>query len=331
MAKSYRMAFLSSSSGTMSRIIALSLLFCVLLNTSVLAAQNPFVSGGGKEQEREGDVAPRHEEPKTPQEKGVPRVLQAVFSMISLWQKKLRGHLTHVSRDIRANPGGRSFLVFLILSFVYGVIHALGPGHGKSIVFSYFLSRPGRYVHGMLMGNLITFVHVFSAVAIVLGFFLVLKTVGLSSFEDVRGILEKISYVLLMVLGVFLVLYKVRELKKGTLTNFQEYKTAEVDFRQLTLVALAAGLVPCPGAALILLFTITLDILVPGLIAMVCIALGMGATTTLFALFSIASRNTIFRATVKKQKVFAFSSAALSLLGACAITVIGSLLFFSWL
>jgi nickel/cobalt exporter len=313
----------------MRKIIALMLLFCVLFSDPVLAAQKTFFSDGQDEKKAEEEVTPRQEDQKVTKEKGGLQVLQPVFSLLSVWQKKLRGQLTHVSRDIRGNPWGQSFLLFLILSFVYGVIHALGPGHGKSIVFSYFLSRPGRYVHGVLMGNLITFVHVFSAVAIVLGFYLTLKTAGLSSFEHVRGMLEKISYALLMLLGLFLVLYKVRELTRGTLTNLQEYKTAEADFKHLALMALATGLVPCPGAALILLFTITLDILIPGLIAMVCIALGMGVTTTLFALFSIASRNTIFRVTLRKQKVFVLSSTALSLLGACAITMIGSLLFFS--
>jgi len=329
MVKSYRKASLSSSSGTMTRIIALVLLFCVLLSSHVLAAQNPLFSGGQEEQKTKEEVTPQHKEQKAAKEKGGLQVLQPVFSMLSLWQKKLRGHLTRVSRDIRSNPWGHSFVLFLVFSFIYGVVHALGPGHGKSIVFSYFLSRPGRYIHGVLMGNLITFIHVFSAVAIVLGFYLALKTAGLSSFEDVSGILEKISYAFLMVLGLSLVVYKVHELKTGTLTNVQDYKTAGTDFRHLALVALATGLVPCPGAALILLFCITLDILVPGLFAMVCLALGMGVTTTLFALFSIASRNTIFRVTGRKQKIFALSSAALSLLGACAITVIGSLLFFS--
>ena len=323
------MASLSSLSVQMGRIIALVLLFCVLLSGPVLAAQNPFLSDGQDEKKAEEEISPRQEDQRATKERSSPRLLQSFFSMLSLWQKKLRGHLTHVSRDIRENPWSRSFLLFLILSFVYGVIHALGPGHGKSIVFSYFLSRPGRYVHGVLMGNLITFIHVFSAVAIVLGFYLALKTTGLSSFEDARGILEKISYALLVVLGLFLIVYRVRELKRGTLTNLQEYKTAEADFRHLSFVALATGVVPCPGAALILLFTITLDILVPGLIAMVCIALGMGLTTTLFALFSIASRNTIFRVTVRRQKIFILSSVALSFLGAFAIIMIGSLLFFS--
>jgi nickel/cobalt exporter len=315
----------------MNKIIALSLLFFVLFSSSVLFAQNPFVPGGQDNQKKEKEVTQEQEKQKAKKESSYPRLLQPVFSMLSLWQKKLRGHLTQVSRDIREKPWGSSFLLFLILSFVYGVVHALGPGHGKSIVFSYFLSRPGKYVHGALMGNLITFIHVFSAVAIVMGFYLALKTTGLSSFEDVRGTLEKISYAFLMVLGIFLIAYKVHELRAGKLIDFQEYQTAETDRRHLVLVAVATGVVPCPGAALIILFTITLDILVPGLFAMVCIALGMGVTTTLFAFFSIASRNTIFRVTVKKQRIFAISSAALSLLGACAITMIGSLLFFSQL
>jgi nickel/cobalt exporter len=315
----------------MTRIMALSLLFVVLLSSPVLSAPNPFFPGGQEGHETEEEITHGQEEQRTKKEITCPRLLQPVFSILALWQKKLRGHLTHVSRDIRTDPWGRSFVLFLVFSFIYGVVHALGPGHGKSIVFSYFLSRPGRYVHGMLMGNLITFIHVFSAVAIVLGFYFTLKTAGLSSFEDVRGILEKISYAFLIVLGLSLVLYKVHELKAGTLINIQEYKTAGTDFRHLALVALATGLVPCPGAALILLFTITLNILIPGLIAMVCIALGMGLTTTFFALFSIASRNTIFRVTVRSQKIFALSSAALSLLGAFAITMIGALLFFSQL
>jgi len=313
----------------MSKIIALSLIFCVLLGSSVLFAQNPFFPSGQDEEKKGEEVTPWQEDQKATKEKSGLQVLQPVFSMLSEWQKKLRGNLTHVSRDIRENPWGLSFLLFLILSFVYGVIHALGPGHGKSIVFSYFLSRPGRYVHGVLMGNLITFIHVFSAVTIVLGFYLALKTTGLSSFEDASGILEKVSYAFLMVLGLFLIAYKVHELRAGTLTDWQKYQTTETDCRHLALVAVATGVVPCPGAALVLLFTITLDILVPGLIAMVCIALGMGVTTTLFALFSIASRNTIFRVTAQRQKIFVLASTALSLLGACAITVIGSLLFFS--
>jgi nickel/cobalt exporter len=302
----------------MSRLIALALIFVVLFIGPVLSAQNPLLPGGQEEQSTKKEIKR-------------PRLFQPVFFILALWQKKLRGHLTQVGRVIREDPWGHSFLLFLILSFVYGVIHALGPGHGKIIVYSYFFSRPGKYVHGMLMGNLITFMHVFSAVFIVLIFYIALKTTGLISFEYVSGILEKISYLLLMVLGLFLVLYKVHELKTGKSIELQECKTTETDFRHLVLVALATGLVPCPGAALILLFTITLNILIPGLIAMVCIALGMGLTTTFFALFSIASRNTIFRVTVRRQKTFTFLYATLSLTGALAITMFGSLLFFSQL
>jgi ABC-type nickel/cobalt efflux system permease component RcnA len=284
----------------------------------VSSAQNPFSPDGQEEQSRKKEIV--H-----------PRLFQPIFSVLALWQKELRARLTQVSRGIRENPWGRSFLLFLILSFVFGVIHALGPGHGKIIVYSYFLSHPGKYVHGMLMSNLITFMHVFSAVFIVLIFYIALKTTGLISFEHVSGILEKMSYFLLTVLGLYLVLYKVHELKTGKLIDLQECKTIETNFRHSVLVALATGLVPCPGAALILLFTITLNIFIPGLIAMVCLALGMGLTTTFFALFSIASRNTVFRLTVRRQRTFTFLHATLSLTGALAIAMFGSLLFLSQL
>lgn len=80
------------------------------------------------------------------------------------------------------------------------------------------------------------------------------------------------------------------------------------------------------GKALILIFTITQQILLVGLIAMVCVAVGMGATTTLFALFAIASRHTLFRLTARRQKLFTLSHAFISVSGVLGITLIGILL-----
>ena len=34
---------------------------------------------------------------------------------------------------------------FVGFSFIYGLLHSLGPGHGKFIVSSYLLTHPSRY------------------------------------------------------------------------------------------------------------------------------------------------------------------------------------------
>lgn len=300
----------------MKKIITICLLFLILLGSYAFSAQDPFSSGEKTEQRREERI-------------NYPRFLEPVLSVISSWQKALRGHLSRLGREIRENPSGRSFWLFLLFSFVYGAIHALGPGHGKSIVYAYFLSRPGNYFQGLFMGNFITFTHVSSAVAVVLVTYCVLKTAGLTSFESARVTMEKISYALLILLGIFLFGYKIYELRTDKSSTWLEPTTHRAGFRDLIFVALATGLVPCPGAALVLVFAITLKILVPGLLAMMFIAVGMGLTTSFFALFSIASRNAIFHLTARSHKIFTLAHASFSLAGALAITLIGSLLFFS--
>jgi nickel/cobalt exporter len=294
------------------KIIVFVVLLCCVSSTLAPAAQNPFVSGKKKTRQSERNA------------RKYPRFLQPILSKITAWQRTLRRYLTRFGREIREHPYSNSFWLFLLLSFTYGVIHALGPGHGKSIVVSYFLNRPGKYFHGALMGNMLTFVHVFSAVIIVLFVRFALNIRGGTSFEIASRNLEKISYSLLIFLGLFLLGKCVYELKRRTLDTFDDTGTFEI--KPLLFTAFVTGLVPCPGAALILIFTITQHILLAGLIAMVCVAVGMGVTTTLFALFAIASRHTLFRLTARRQKFFTLSYAFLSMSGALGVTSIGILL-----
>lgn len=296
------------------KIIVCIVLVCCLFGSLPYTAQNPFVSG-------KKDA----EQPESPGRK-YPRFLQPILAKITAWQRVIRQELTRFGKEIREHPYSVSFWLFLLFSFVYGVIHALGPGHGKSIVVSYFLSRPGKYLHGILMGNMLTIVHVSSAVVIVLLIRLVLDTTGVTSFEAASRNLENISYGLLIVLGLFLLAKGIYELQRGKYKSLGDRPSGNFELKHLALMAFVTGLVPCPGAALILIYTITQQILFAGLMAMVCVAAGMGATTSLFALVAIASRNTLFRLTARRQKLFIISHAVLSISGALVIITIGTLL-----
>ena len=277
------------------------------------AAQNPFAAGDGKEQRVQ----------KTEEHSSF---FQPVLVSINKLQKELKRKLTTFGRDMRQNPYGKSFWLFLAFSFVYGAIHALGPGHGKSIVCSYFLSRSGSFLQGLFVGLLIPFFHVLSAVVTVVTLYFVLKITKLAAFEGVSASLQQISYFFLMLIGLFLASRAVYELKSGKLVGESE-GTQRTNFKGLAAISLVTGLIPCPGAAIILIFAITLNILIPALIAMLCLALGMGVTTTFFALLTIASRKTIFRFTSEGKKAFAVCYAFLAITGSLAIAILGGLLF----
>lgn len=252
--------------------------------------------------------------------------LQPLFTTLLAWQKSLKQHVTQFGQEIQQHPWGRSFWLFLLCSFGYGILHALGPGHGKSIVVSYFLSHPGKYLHGALMGHTLTFVHVFSAVILLAFVRLVLGMIGGMSFERASKHLSTVSYSLLIVLGVLLLGKSVYDLKQRHCTRRENTPVETFKLKPLMLTAFITGLVPCPGAALILIFAITQRIVWAGLAAIFCMAAGMGITTTTFALLAIASRKTLFRLTADRQKLLQWSQLALSFSGALMILCIGTLL-----
>jgi ABC-type nickel/cobalt efflux system permease component RcnA len=75
-----------------------------------------------------------------------------------------------IATHMRAIRDGESSLPLVIgagLAFLYGVVHALGPGHGKLVVVSYFLSREAQIGRGLLMGLQIAVFHVISAMVVV--------------------------------------------------------------------------------------------------------------------------------------------------------------------
>ncbi|NJR69432.1 MAG: DUF3299 domain-containing protein [Synechococcales cyanobacterium CRU_2_2] len=54
----------------------------------------------------------------------------------------------------------------ILIAFGYGVIHTLGPGHGKAVIISYFVGEGGSIKRGVTMGLRVAVFHVFSAILV---------------------------------------------------------------------------------------------------------------------------------------------------------------------
>lgn len=258
--------------------------------------------------------------------RGPSDLFQPAFSAISQWQRELRELLTRFGRVMRTDPHGRAFRLFWALSFAYGVVHALGPGHGKSVVCSFFLGRRGSYLQGVLMASLISLVHVGSAVALVFTFLVLFRGAGMGAMEDAGAGLQRVSYGLLTGLGLFLAGSRFIEWSKGGLPEGAGCAEGQGARGSMILAALATGLVPCPGAAVVLIFSVSQQQLASGLVAMAAIALGMGLTTSVFATAGIAARGAILGASSRSRGLLLVTGAVLSLGGALAIAGIGGLM-----
>lgn len=278
------------------------------------AARNPFISS-------EKEAAPPVKEPLMK----YPAFLNPIMTKLALFQQAMKQKMVQYAKKIQSNPLGASSWWFMCISFFYGVVHALGPGHGKIYACSYFLSQPSTVRRVLLFGNLTMLMHVFSGTVLILFGALVLKTSGAMTLENSSVVLERVSYSLLAVVGLFIIGKTIYELKTGR--GRQHEYPDRTDLKPLIATALAVGMVPCPGAALILLFSLTLGILTAGLWAMLFIAAGMAGTTSLFALGAIGFRKTFLSLTQGNEHLTNGIYLLFSLGGAACITLLGLLLF----
>ena len=308
----------------MIRVLILQAFLLLTVLFSVPAhAQSPFMTPA-EEQDKAGEQSftPADLVPQWIREQG-----QKAMAAIIAWQSQIRQKAGTYARQIRDNPWGGAFWSYLGLAFAYGVIHALGPGHGKVFVSTYFLSRKARVSQGIIMGSVMSFMHVLSAVVLVVLFYFVLKAGGMGSVDEAGRHMQKISAGLICLVGLFLAW---KSLKSVIHNHASDCGCCgeRTDRKSMFSLCLAVGLVPCPGAALILFFSITLDILPAGMLAMVFLASGLALTTISFALASLFARNMLAR-TVTKVSISPRLYHVPALLGAAFITFLGAVLYFN--
>jgi len=60
--------------------------------------------------------------------------------------------------------GGQIMLIAIIMAMIYGGLHALTPGHGKTLVAAYLIGTQGRIADAVILGIVTTFTHTFSVI-----------------------------------------------------------------------------------------------------------------------------------------------------------------------
>ena len=308
-------------------LIFLAGLLCIIWLCPA-AAQNPFLTPPSQDRRDTATEAdePRHERPVAVRPgTATPRFQPPVLAKILAMQRMLRQKMTAYARQIQDRPLGTATWQLMFFSLLYGIIHALGPGHGKSIVCSYFLSRQGTMRQALAFGNMITGIHILSAVVIVLGLSWFVGSSNIVAFHGVEGRLESVSYVLIMGIGVFLLGRTLYEWWKTPGDGHEECSRAST--KDMLSLALASGLMPCPGAALILLFTLSLDVFWAGLLAMIPLALGMGLTASFLGMLTVKSTGFALELSKKSRRTFVLAHRALACLGALIIILLGASLY----
>ncbi len=189
-------------------------------------------------------------------------------------------------------------LVGVLVAFGLGALHAMSPGHGKTIVAAYLVGSRGTMKHALFLGGMVTFTHTISV------FLLGLATLFLSQYvvpDRVYPVLGAISGLSIVVIGLSLLIKRAVKIWGHNHGHHHGHQhehghehhhdhghdhhhgpgghthVPEGDITLGSLIALGAsgGLVPCPSALVLLLTSIAIGRVAFGLVLLTAFSLGL--------------------------------------------------------
>jgi len=206
-------------------------------------------------------------------------------------------------------------VVAIMLAIVLGAMHALAPGHGKTVMAAYVVGRRGSLRQATIIAWTVTLTH--TAGVVLIGITLTLSRA--LAPERIYPWLGFASGLLLIGIGVTMVRARLRA--RAHAAHHHEHDVAPVGKRGLLAIGFVGGLVPSPSALVVLLGAIALGRLWFGILLIAAYGAGMGATLAGAGLLLVKARARLERA---KPRGWAHRTATLiPILAACVVLLLG--------
>jgi nickel/cobalt transporter (NicO) family protein len=138
-----------------------------------------------------------------------PGPLGRVFAWVLDKQQSLQRTLAMSVKSLKTNNSIRGAITLAVLSFVYGVLHAVGPGHGKTIISSYVVANEETVRRGVIISFIAAGLQALTAVVLVGVLLIALGATGLQ-VNAWSNQLETISYAMIALVGLYLLSGQVR-------------------------------------------------------------------------------------------------------------------------
>lgn len=203
------------------------------------------------------------------------------------------------------------------IAYVLGALHALGPGHGKSVVASYLVGSRATTAHAAALGGILTVTHIGSVVVVGL---LALWATEYFMPDRIGAWLELAAGVAITILGVTLLYRRLRRSR----ANVQHHHTHGHDHDHdhashadlphhhpgshdgaaameaprtsaLFTLGLSAGIIPCPPAIAILLSAIASRRIAFGLGLILLFSLGLASVLVAIGIATVRARALLSR------------------------------------
>ena len=183
-------------------------------------------------------------------------------------------------------------------ALLFGALHALQPGHGKTLVAAYLIGSRGTVRQAVVLGGIVTFTH--TASVFIFGTLILALSAWVSPQRIIPG-LTVFSGLLVVAVGLRLLLERGRAARSGADIHdhgdglFHEHGPGASHHHAGGLISLgvSGGLVPCPEALVIMIVAATIGRLGLGLAMIVAFSAGLaGVLITLGIVLVTVGRHT---------------------------------------
>ncbi|MEQ9549241.1 MAG: sulfite exporter TauE/SafE family protein [Coleofasciculus sp. G3-WIS-01] len=232
-------------------------------------------------------------------------------------QAFILAHLSHTSSVpnlIASEPTLSTILIGIAIAFGFGAVHALSPGHGKTLVSAYFIGSQGTAQQAVLLGLTITFTHTLSI------FLLGAIALFASQYflpEQSYPVLSFVSGLTIGILGLSLLRKRLHS-DSHCHSHSHSHTHSPTSFSSLVKLGIAGGLIPCPSALVMLLSAVALHQISYGLFLVGGFSLGLASVLVILGVVAIYARQWLERLPQTDQVL-----QKLSILSAIVIMVIG--------
>jgi nickel/cobalt transporter (NicO) family protein len=230
------------------------------------------------------------------------------------------------------NTHGLLIVLLLGAAFAWGALHALSPGHGKTMVAGYLVGARGTPRHAVILGLTVTATH--TAAVFALG----LITLAASQYilpEQLYPWLGVVSGLLVVCIGFSVMRSRFRRWRalRGH-HHAQEHDHAHhrhapdgpITMRSLIGLGVSGGIVPCPSALVVLIAAISQHRVGLGMVLIVAFSLGLAATLTGIGLAVIYGGRLVARLRPERALFGARFAGALPAISASVIVVVGAMI-----
>ncbi len=132
-----------------------------------------------------------------------PGAFGGIFGWVLRTQQSLQRDLATGVKNLKSENAIGAAVVLALASFVYGVVHAVGPGHGKMVISSYVVANEETVRRGVVISFIAAALQALTAVALVgiLAFALNASGLQINAWSNQ---LETVSYALIALVGAWL-------------------------------------------------------------------------------------------------------------------------------